>query len=78
VEQLESERQDLRQSLELAKERAERVLFRKDQVIDYCPTDSMRQNEYTSSTLLHTHKMVSDGNKNHNEEDYQDLSATGF
>lgn len=74
VDQLEAERKDLRETLEQAKERAERVLFRKDQqFIDYCPTDSMMQNtdpnDHHSSLLQ---KLVSEANEvalNKNDDD---------
>ena len=65
VEQLETERKDLRESLEQAKERAERVLFRKDQqLVDFCPTESMMQNTDPNDqqqSLLQ--KLVSEANE---------------
>ena len=70
VEQLEVERKDLRESLEQAKERAERVLFRKDQqLIDFCPTESMMQNTDPNDqqqSLLQ--KLVSEANGNFGNE----------
>ena len=65
VDQLEIERKDLRESLEQAKERAERVLFRKDQqLIDFCPTESMMQNtDPTDQQQSLLQKLVSEANE---------------